>query len=288
MFFKPRSILYLITLSFVSFVFVSCNLKIGEQPYRTDNIDLKPRPCTKELATRTKKYFYGELEKEDSFESISSCVNRGLDNFLKIYEADQPNYYSPIKLSNFLHRYYLKDQKISENLLEEIMNIKKVLFGGSNLMISKSEIQNLQKLIEIVGYHAKQLRPFMPILSQKVDELSTDEHLKEGFRRLRVAAKDLISILSLSKSSYQFGHFAHLLDELRMFFQWDKAFEKTKSIYDWMYLVETIKLNMIGDPAESLSSEQWEPFVDAIIDSYEIYVYYHYFIRSKPFYKGKL
>lgn len=290
MFFKWFSALRL-SLLFVSLstsiLFTGCNLKVGEEPAK--NSDLKVGAdekfaCMGQIGITLKGYLRAELSDTNVNEFID-CLNYSFTSFEAYMEGKSENGYHPEELREFLHRHFLKEKVITDGLLSGFMNLKVTLLGGSEEILTRSELKNGVQIIEKLRPIILRLRPLMPVLNPHIGsktwpELKQQYPLSHVKTELAWAADETAKILDGSAGSYQMQDLEKLVFEFRRFVDWETHFEETRSPESWIELIKVLKGLAIRPPETTIEPQDWRPLLENSTSWYLQYLRFTYQIKT--------
>ena len=134
-------------LLFLSLFSASCGLRIGERLKPPSISETSFLGCMNNLKQQTLSYMEYSLE-ESQIEEMVRCIQSSLIIFKHhVWGEDRQNY-TPEELRNFLHEFFLQNQEIDSELMDELMIFKTSIVGGGRGRLTSKEIDQIVKLLE--------------------------------------------------------------------------------------------------------------------------------------------
>ncbi len=107
------------------------------------------------------------------------CLGNSIHEFESLtIGPDNPDVYSPKAIRKFIETNFVKRPFLSDALMHVGMRIKKVILGGSNESISRSDLLHLQSLIEELRVMTIDLLPHIRIISG--EDIGSDEEIAQA------------------------------------------------------------------------------------------------------------
>ncbi len=254
---------YFVHLMMLSIFFVSCSSPIKDRPKEQSTISLgsSETQCLSTVSTDIKEYFEGHSTVVKT-EKMWDCASRALELFSQFTKGKNENYFEPQELRNFLQKYFLGDLRISDEFLTAGMKLKSVILGGSDSVLSKDDIANTRKLIEVLKKVTVKLQPYQPIRPSHINELE-ESVVDQAVNELRSATKLLGNALSETSKDYAFSDFISLFTNLNSFFAQSKVnvFELSSLLELFPVIIE-VKNLAISRPKEIISKSDWSRILE--------------------------
>ena len=140
----------------------SCGLKVGEV-YKDPAFTGTKLGCMNKLGDQFTAYVQQDL-REGELGMLSRCLTTAFTIFKHHVWGEERQNYSPEELRSFLHDFFLQDNKISDELLQNLMIFKTALVGGSAESLTLEEIDHLNDRIQSIGKIMENLYPYNHIL----------------------------------------------------------------------------------------------------------------------------
>ena len=141
---------------------ISCGLKVGET-YKDPAFTGTKLGCMNKLGDQFTAYVQQDLP-EGELGMLSKCLTTAFTIFKHHVWGEERQNYSPEELRSFLHDFFLQDNKISDELLQNLMIFKTALVGGSAESLTLEEIDHLNDRIQSIGKIMENLYPYNHIL----------------------------------------------------------------------------------------------------------------------------
>ena len=164
---------------------ISCGLKVGEV-YKDPAFTGTKLGCMNKLGDQFTAYVQQDL-REGELGMLSRCLTTAFTIFKHHVWGEKRQNYSPEELRNFLHDFFLQDNKISDELLQNLMIFKTALVGGSAESLTLKEIDHLNERIQSIGKIMEDIYPYNHILFNQApaefEELNNSiAVIKKGFQ----------------------------------------------------------------------------------------------------------
>lgn len=269
-----------LTLSAIVFLTVGCGLKLGEKN-KTENVaEIKSASCLRQSVEQLKTFIKGEATNEQVAESVQ-CLQNVLLAFKDNIRGENKDAYTPQEVGNFLSEQFLKDgTQFNDDLLAQIAKLKVLLVGGTEELITKSEIEAISSIIARLKPGLIKLNPHMKIVvsNWKPDNKSDDEqkfkNAKKTFDEFLVSVAKLIAS---TDRGYSLGDLINLAVEIAKFTKSEDA--TVKKIADAKALIVEFKLTLIGGNA-ALRGKEWVSFARTLGEVYFQSLRFKYFYDS--------
>ncbi len=263
-----------------------CSLPTNENPPDQQGFDFKPGEKTQCLADvlPTLKGFVDGDASSAQVEQVWDCFRVALNLFSNYIRGRDDNRYSSRELANFFERYFLKNVKISDRLLVEIMRIKQIFVGGENESLTRDELNKLMSFSQDMKVISLRLLPYMKVYSKnwtvsKFRTLQTDVHyFEDANQAIQDSAKDLAALIAKNDKSYVLADFTVLLEEVSHVYGQDWPF--VAQLKKVMPLVQTLKRTLSGGDETSVAPNEWRRFALLGARGYIQYLRYYYFIDT--------
>jgi len=288
--FSRLGIFFLIALSLSS-----CGLKVGEKP-----ADVKPIRvgrvgfgCMGNISQTVRSYVLAEMNATQVtyfFDCMKfSFVSFG--NYMKLEQKDR-NIYNATEIRDFLQRYFIRDRIITDELMHEFMNLKKVMVGGNVDRVTKAELMRGVEVLEELKEEALKLNKYMPILNSFVGVKNKSDGVPlpptmEAIKALKDAAERVGEIMATSHQSYSLESLERFLTAFRNFVQWDEQFLSAKSPRKWIDFFKVFKALAVRPPKEVIEPQEWPRLMSASAGWYAVYLRYLFELDGRSAFYGK-
>lgn len=272
-----------------------CGLKVGEKPAEVKPISVGKVGfgCMSNISKTIRSYVLAEMNASQVtqfFDCLKySFVSFG--NYIKFEQKDR-NIYAATEIRDFLQKYFVRDRVITDELLREFMNLKKVMVGGSVERVTKAELMRGVEVLEELKEEALKLNRFMPVLNSFVGIKNRAEGVPlpsttEAIRALKDAAERIGEIMATSHQSYSLKSLERFLSAFRDFVQWDQQFLRAKSPQKWTDFFKVFKAITVRPPRDLIEPQEWPRLMSALAGWYAIYLRYLFELEERPVFYGK-
>lgn len=210
---KRWSSLVLIGVSF--FILSSCDnfLKGRSTQENTLKVEKASLNCLKTVSNHVQRYLQAQASSEE-IEQTLSCVDQALFELQTRAEGQsEADAFSVDDLDQIFSQ-FLKEEQISRLSIQSVLKFKAALWNGSEVSMSKAEINRLRLFLKTLQVEAIRLNSWMGLFQfQKQDGLS-EKSVSEAFTQLQLSLKNILHMTDLASSGYQWSSFKTLLEQL--------------------------------------------------------------------------
>lgn len=275
----------LLLLSSMMMVVAGCSQYIrGKQPENKPmKIEVSETKCLADLPKKVELYIN---DKGDGSEVTWSfdCLRLSLTTFAKRFRGAQSHTQSAREIQKFFNTFLLKENKISDSFLEQIMRFKVFIVGGSSQEITKVEIELIKEFLTRVEPKLSQLSGHIKDITLRSEAQRAAPRLAATRELVRDTLSEVLASTKASGSLYEFRDFKALLVEIASFVNTDEKFDE---ILRWIPVVESLKVLFVGERASLLTRQDWEWALDWAIDAYFSLLTFKYkidqFQEAKPY-----
>lgn len=174
--------------------------------------------------------------------------------------------------------------KVSDELVNQIMNIKKLLFGGNVYAWSINDFEAAKIKINRLRLIIEKFMPYYTVYGQEWQNSNMSENEKDSFfqeseHALESAAKELGAFF---ESNYDLKNLTSLFGEIEKLYP--EVFENGSSIAaslkKYMPLVIQTKNIIFKNNDDFIRLENWSNFLSTTSRIYLDYLYYYYFLKG--------
>lgn len=174
--------------------------------------------CLDTAGEKLDRYFDG-LTTDAEVGSFWDCVDQCLQTFSERTRGKQSAEYSVEELQRFFQSYFVKDFKLTGDLMTALMELKQFLTGGAIGSVSRGELGRLRELVSVMREEAIRLRPHMPLLPSRIGREPmkdvTVERLELALTTLKSSAGRMGAELSSAGRGYRFSQLKRLLESVQ-------------------------------------------------------------------------
>jgi hypothetical protein len=246
-------------------VFLCSCSKENEEYYSVPNVKLKGAACFSGLSSKFEKYFRGEASEKD-VDSSWDCVSKTLVSFTDYVDGQKSGVYKAVDLRVFLEKYFLnstKDlekgvrRKISDALLDEAMEIKRLFLGGQRSTLTKVEALETLVLINELRRISKDLLPYTYILFNADGKIPTAHQHRDAERALEKAFRELMDLIGRTGAEYDLKRLEVLFKELDAYIRFDEPESVFGDMLPYLPSVFQAKGILLNSPRDRIGQNEW-------------------------------
>lgn len=253
----------ILIVSIISVIFAACSSPINDRPTNEAGISLgsSETQCLSNVSVDIKDYFEGKSN-EQKISKVWDCTSRALELFANYTKGKNQNVFEAVELRNFLQKYFLGNQKITDEFLNAGMKLKSSILGGSETNLSKDDIARTRRLIDVLKKASIELLPFQPLRPSSIN-LRNDDEVDNVVLALKRVTKMIANELLESTKDYSFADLYILLIELNSFFkQSNIEVTEFQSLLEAFPVFSEVKNLAISRPKEIISKTDWVKIVE--------------------------
>lgn len=283
---RVHSISLVLTLSFVLF---SCS---GEdKPSQSAPvIEMKDSQCLRKVDESLAGYFDGKLS-DAKVNRFWDCMENAFQMFMRHTKGREIGLYHAKELRNFLHTFFLGDIRMTDGLLKELMQIKRVFLGGSTDYVTYEELDYTLKLFEGFRQLTLDLLPHIRLLTGEFYHFQksySTEDLDQSLSVLSQTMDKFALLIENSGQSYDFKNFENLLEEVYQLINvkggkggkganGEKGGKKLRLVQELVPILGEFKNSLVGSPLESILPGQWKTSATILSEIFGLWMRYEHF-----------
>ena len=240
-----------------------CGLKVGEspKPEQIPKVSLSENSCLQNMGAFMGEYFEANV-RESEVKEFFNCLKKSFEMFQKNVRGAETEQFKGEELRGFLQNYFLKDKVITDELLQQAMNIKVLFVGGDTVYFTKKELGKLIQLLEVAGQIAVDLVEHIPVLNftlDTADEYKNKEQLDAAIRAVYLGVNKLSKEFSQTQEDYTFDHLKSFVLEMQKFLKNEDFLFKASELEHWIGILQAYKSIYIGPESEDrVRPEDWQ------------------------------
>lgn len=287
-----RSVGKLLVAVVVALATASCGLRIGEKQPEPPAPSYSGRglSCVGQIPKNAEAYAKDQMS-ENEIDAFVLCIEKAFVSFAQLTRGrNHDSTYTPHEIRDFLQEYFVRSNRISDELMREFMVIKQAMVGGEVGVITRKELYLAVDVLEDLRKEAIRLKPFIkylnPELAEKLDPDDLDklgEHLAEANDALTMTIRTFCARLRKNKKVYPISNLANFLTHFRDFVRWDQHFAKAKPVEDWIRFLRIFKELTVGvSKVDAIQPSEWTVLLQAGSKWYLSYLQFRVGIKGKP------
>lgn len=260
-----------------------CSLRLGEEPVSQAPLELSGQTaCLKGTSKVLVDYFNGRAS-EDRIASLFDCSSRSLKLFSQWTRGKKAGVYTAGELRNFLERYFLNKGgeikvRLTPEMMAELMELKRVLLGGSGETLTEEELVQAQEFIQILKNQLIRLRPFLPLKVERYVE-GDEQHINAAIMTLESVGREISAVIRRTGFDYKFTHLARLVEELEKAADPDDA-ASIRRVREHLGAFQHGKSALTGRDSSRIGSDEWELLLNSTTKWYGMFLRFSY-IRAR-------
>lgn len=237
----------------------------------------------KDLPETLKRFTSGDATPEEIEKSFKTLED-ALIYFRKRTKGSGDDSYTAEDLRKFFGKYFLKENNVSPELAKALMKLKKALFGGSEIDLTKAELDRMVRILGILRVEFVKISPHMKMLLFQKDKgaVSSDE-IKAAMAQLRSTAAELLENLDLTRSDYSFEDTQDVFAGLADFIEGARPVQIYSRVRDWLPVITSLKVLLFGEHAGLNGQREWNAAIETLTDGYDMALRYHYMVTDSLF-----
>lgn len=221
------------------------------------------RECLSETSQTVDQFIKGNLN-ENQIRDFWDCLNGALNTFTDYTKGRASDQYTAQEIRAFLTQFFLGDVTITDGMLAAIMEVKRILVGGSVQAFSRTEIEFSKRIIEEIKAVTIELNPHIKIYYRAVTGRDPEKSLDPQKFELAMGAfhKSMLrigQIVSRQNQDYSFAQLELFLGEL---YQLVNGSDKDIDLWlRYLPLLSTGKALLVGGSDQSIRGSEWPSVV---------------------------
>jgi hypothetical protein len=258
-------------------------------------IELSGASCLTKAVSNLNIYIKGEATPTQTH-YVWTCFNYALNTFQKYVRGQEGENYSSLELRNFLESYFLKDivkdkkeHVITDSLLLQMMNLKKLFLGGSNTLLTSVEIDKTFKLIDEFRKISIDFLPSSPLIFKHDPNIvPTGLQFDKATEALAVAIHSLVKMFDENNSRYEIKNLMTLLSDLKVFF--DKADPNSSfgEISKYIPSFATAKSLLLNTNEDAIEGREWPAFAGVLTQGITLALRSSYYFKYNSLFNSDL
>lgn len=276
----PRALLVIAALV------AGCSMPVGEKPATPSKPAAKlgfDSDCLKQVKPALGKWIDGTAEATE-LDSAGVCLENAVEIFKTKVVGDKQDEQSKEELRKFLESYVLKESKLSDAFMTEVMALKVVLVGGDETKITRTELEKLKSLLGLTRELLKNTVPHMQIYTMKWQPTSDAAEANEAaFGKAETVLKDsvakLMATIEANKTSYDVNRVPLLLEEVRKLAgaEWTWL----PKVREYLPLVHKLKKSLVGGTENVIAGDEWRRFGSSAARGFAQLLRYEFFLKNE-------
>ena len=144
--------------------------------------------CLNNVSGKISSYFTGQAP-DTQIQQLSNCIKTALNVFKKRVHGRKEGEFTPDELRKFIQELFLQDRTISDPLLKQLIHLKRMIIGGSEDKLTKTDIENFIVFIDVLTKEVVYWRPYIQALynpeknSLQLNAESPPHEIEDNFKQ---------------------------------------------------------------------------------------------------------
>lgn len=236
-----------------------CSLNLNDAPQAPEpaiGLSMVEARCLEGVTQAAKEYFNGSID-STKVESFWNCARSSIRLFMEQTRGKESGKYTPEELSRFMERYILGGERIPDGLLREVMEVKRVLFGGDSVSLTTAELTLILNLMEVVKQASLELLPYMPVTPDHLNTLSVDE-FEYAVNVMDQNNRKIAETIQGAAGNYSTERLKSFLLELEQLYGGNDPEFGPRFLREHLGFLGSLKRVILGTPADVIGAEDWK------------------------------
>ena len=259
-------------------------MRIGEKPAQNPEINLGDQVgCLSDMGVVLSRFLNGDIEDEE-LNKFGECAIYSIETFKTYTVGEKDEEYHPGEIRHFLQQYFMKDKTISDELLNQVMNLKILILGGNKESITRDELTDFIEIVRVWKKEFISLNRYMKIYnwttSQELQREFPATTVDASIAALKVFASNMLGTFKGRLVRYDFNDFEKLMKEFRQFTNWSEVHtDKARPAEQWTLFLQTFRKISFNDSDPTILVEDLPPVVVEMADWLGLVIKYKYFLK---------
>lgn len=244
----------------------SCGEFLKGKPKKEDSIQVSQQSedCMKDVSQKWKSFLETSADDKE-IDKAFACIDSTMGDFQNRIEGRaDANSFTIEELQKVFDK-FMPGTKIPAEAIKDLMRVKAAVIGGSSDKLTKKEISEMRKYLEVVKTEAKALMPYVSMLKfKKESNPFSKKMLLDGFGQLNISLKNLFRASQVYRSDYQFSDLQNLMTHL-------KVLDEEQS--NLMSLAGLVK-NLLGGHQALQAESDYLTFIDNLTEVLRLYSFH--------------
>lgn len=246
-----------------AFLFYGCAQE--EVPYsEPPNLKLggPGRQCLSETGEVIEQFLQG-LVSDTELEEFWDCLGGALGTFADYTKGQHSDRYKSTEIRTFLAKFFLGDVKISDGMLNQIMQVKRLFVGGGDKSFTRDEIAKTQQFIGDVKRLTVLINPHMNVLyaalTRNGDKQKSinDVDFEVAMKTFDKVTQEISLLILKNNQSYLFSDLSEFLKEVFLLIDYDDD-EGPEGWLKYIPLLTKGKQILVGGDEHIIVGNEWK------------------------------
>ncbi len=237
--------------------------------------------CLAQTSQTLRAYVDGRLGDGEITEYFG-CLTRVVAMFERYAKGRDPLSFTPDEIRNFLQETKVIEAKIPDDLLQELMQFKRVLISGTALHLGRNEFERIYSLLGMVRDVAVRARAAVP----KLFHPSSQEEFRASFESVDLTLEPFVQQLMSNRQPYHLQNFTALVEAWA---KWGEVHESSfvGFVQKSAPILQTAKTLLLGSANDSILDSDWSTLRKVAMKGMEAYLLFQNFYSSNGWYEAR-
>lgn len=247
--------------------------------------ELKAGGCLSNTPEDFDRFLKGQSTPKDVTQ-FWTCMQKTVDTFEKYTQGEKQDSYKATEIRSFLQTYFLGNIKITDRLLQEFMQIKRLLVKGNSEVITRAEIYRVHRVMDQLHAMTLRLAPHMEVFSSDHFSKKAKSPLgREQFKAAQIAfesaLQEIAEIVRVNQESYDLSRIGILLEELdNLSKQQQVKNSQMDGLAQYAPLITSLKAALISQPGGVLEATSFPAAMKMASDMLFVYLQSKYYLNN--------
>lgn len=237
--------------------------------------ELKVGGCLTQASQSMDLFLDGKATSED-VNLFWNCMQTTVNTFQKYAKGGQEGRYKSTELRRFLQDRFMKSTTVSDDLMLEVMQLKRLFVKGDVEAFTQVEVLKLRAVMDQFRASTLKLAPHMLVFSKQFALKARTKEGREEFATANAAFLDALQeigqFIANNKEDYDLSRLSVLLNEV------DKLKEKPGHLSALVPLLQSFKAAFISQPQNILVAQDFPTLFKVAGDMLFIYLKSAYYV----------
>lgn len=237
--------------------------------------------CLNQTSKIIRSYFDGALA-DAEISGFFTCLNRVVMTFERYSKGRDPASFTPDEIRNFLQETQIIEGKIPDDLLQELMQFKRLLISGTAMKLGRSEFERIYTLLNLFKNIAIDIRAAVPVVFHP----NNQAEFKTAYDTIRQGLEPFFQLLVNNNETYSIKNLVGLV---QAWAKWANLGQNSVVSFIQTYspVIGTVKSMLIGPGPEEIYGQDWASLRNLICKGLEAYMLFQNFYVAGSWFEAK-
>lgn len=256
-----------------------------QQQYFTEpNVQMKGANCLATSLSKFTEFFEGNVSESD-IHGFWDCFDTTITSIERYMEgsAENGNYKSQ-DIRQFVAKYFLKSSEpdgiiIGDQLLDELMEVKRQFLGGSRQILTQEEITKTHRLVKEFRSLTLRIHPSIAlILKDNKGVKPSNQEVRRAISNVTFVIERLGDLLAVEQNAYSIDRFVRLVTELHKILD-PAARDNHIAWLKYIPAFQELKHAFLLTSKTHVEQEEWRILSRLVSQGFALYFRYKHFFE---------